>query len=455
MPAATGRTAPTAYTSTNLTITASDGVALAATLKEPVGASARLPAILLLHGIGQKRQDFAEIANRFAAAGFAVLSPDARGHGQSGGLVSVDGPREIQDVRELVTWLRARPEIDAQHVGGWGISLGGGAILRALGEGVPFAAVETLETWTNLYTALLPQNLSKSGMIVALLNSVPEERLSPEIKAIRSDALASANLPKLRQFGAQRSSLQLLSKVTTPVFMLQGRRDFAFDIAQAKAGFAAVKGPKRLYIGTFGHAPSTFPGPDVDVVVNEGIRWFKRYLLPQGSGVQPRIQVAADPWTGTPATLSRYPALRTSSWTLPGISSIGGQGKDIRISSRTKTRLETFGSATVRLTARLSGGWSRIVAVLTATRGKKTTVVSEGGINTAGMSGRRTLAIRLLDDATLIPRGSRLTLTLAASSTAQDPGNALYLDIPMAPSARVTLSRVTLKLPVLKQPISR
>ena len=59
------------------------------------------------------------------------------------------------------------------------------------------------------------------------------------------------------------------------------------------------------------------------------------------------------------------------------------------------------------------------------------TVVSEGGINTAGLKGTRKLAIRLLDTATLIPRGARLTLTLASSSVAQNPGNRLDPNLPM------------------------
>ena len=455
-PASSASTPVGAYTKTDVTIIASDGVPLAATLVEPAGVSGPVPAVLMYHGLGGKRQDVMEIAQRYADAGFAVLAPDFRGHGESGGLTSIDGPREIQDVRELYAWLAARPEIDAQHIGGWGISLGGGAILRALGEGVPFAAAETLQTWTNLYTALAPQDLSKSGAVYAFLNSLPENRLAPEVQAIRQDALASTNLPALKAFGAQRSSIQLLPHVTAPVFMMQGRRDFAFDLAQAKAGIAALRGPKRLYMGDFGHAPSKFPGPDIDVVVSEGIRWFKQYLMPQGGGAEPFVQLASDPWNGTPATYTRLPPVRAKSWKLAGKSSIGAEGKDVRTLTRTATRLETFGAATVRTTATFTGGWSHVVAVLTAkTPGKRTIVVSAGGMNATGLSGKRTVTIRLIDCSTLIPRGSRLTVSLASSTTAIDPQNPLYLDVPMPATAHLSVQSVALRLPVLRQPISR
>jgi hypothetical protein len=106
--------------------------------------------------------------------------------------------------------------------------------------------------------------------------------------------------------------------------------------------------------------------------------------------------------------------------------------------------------------AKLGGGWSRLVAVLTAKpRRGKTILVSEGGINTAGMSGTHTLTIRMIDDATLIPRGSTLTLTLASNSLAHDPGNLLYLELPMPAAAKISLGPAQLVLPVLRKPISR
>jgi hypothetical protein len=110
----------------------------------------------------------------------------------------------------------------------------------------------------------------------------------------------------------------------------------------------------------------------------------------------------------------------------------------------------------VQLTARLTGGWSRVVAVLTSQKGNgPETVVSEGGINTAGLKGRKKLTIRLIDTATLIPRGARLTLTLASSSVAQNPGNLLYLNLPMPRLARIQVGPVKLTLPILRTPISR
>jgi hypothetical protein len=118
--------------------------------------------------------------------------------------------------------------------------------------------------------------------------------------------------------------------------------------------------------------------------------------------------------------------------------------------------VEIFGPPQVKVTARLRGGWSRVVAVLTAKPPKKSEIViSEGGVNTAGLSGTRRLTINLIDVATLVPRGSRFTLTLASSSLAQNPNNLLYLNLPMPATARITLGPVRLSLPILRTTVSR
>jgi len=67
------------------------------------------PAVMMFHGLGGNHAALvAGLAPPYLAKGYAVFAPDARGHGTSGGFVSLDGPREVADVRTEFQWpLRA------------------------------------------------------------------------------------------------------------------------------------------------------------------------------------------------------------------------------------------------------------------------------------------------------------------------------------------------------------
>src|SRR5919201_891300 len=130
-----------AFSREDVRVTMDDGVGIAATLYRPDGEAPvqGWPAIVMFHGLGADRgtpyqqNSIAEIAETYLAPqGYAVLTFDARGHGQSGGLCSLDGPREVQDARTLFGWLTSQPGIDAAHVGAFGISLGAGYALDAV-----------------------------------------------------------------------------------------------------------------------------------------------------------------------------------------------------------------------------------------------------------------------------------------------------------------------------------
>ena len=137
---------------------------------------------------------------------------------------------------------------------------------------------------------------------------------------MKGPALASDINSTVTSFAAQRSSRQALSTVKTPMFLFQGRRDYAFDIDQAWQGYKLLKGPKRLYIGDFGHPPSTFPGPDISVVLAEGGDWFARFLKDEPNGIDKRkpVELAPSPWkeAGT-VSYAALPATKRLAFTLP------------------------------------------------------------------------------------------------------------------------------------------
>ena len=128
-----------------VTITADDGVKLAAWLLPRAGA----PAVVLLHGYPAEKADMLPIAAALAPR-FTVLLLDQRYFGQSGGRATIIGFRERGDLRRAIDVLADR---GFREVGVFGFSLGGAVALltaaedpriRAVAAYAPFADLTTL-----------------------------------------------------------------------------------------------------------------------------------------------------------------------------------------------------------------------------------------------------------------------------------------------------------------------
>jgi len=97
---------------------------LSGTLVLP-GSLGKAPAVVLFHGSGpQPRNLF--IARWFAAQGFAALTYDKRGVGEStGNFRGVPFMDLAGDGLAAIEYLKSRKEIDTKHIGVWGLSQGG------------------------------------------------------------------------------------------------------------------------------------------------------------------------------------------------------------------------------------------------------------------------------------------------------------------------------------------
>src|SRR5215216_2996715 len=114
-----------------------DDVALAGTLLIPL-TKGQHPAIVFIHGSGPQDRDFGPLPGFFARRGFAVLTYDKRGVGNSSGdFKRVAFIKLAEDALAGVRYLRSRKEINPDKIGVWGVSQGGW-----LG---PFAASQSAE----------------------------------------------------------------------------------------------------------------------------------------------------------------------------------------------------------------------------------------------------------------------------------------------------------------------
>jgi len=127
-----------------VTITADDGVKLAAWLVPRAGA----PAIVLLHGYPVEKADLLPIAAALAPR-FTVLLLDQRYFGTSGGRATTLGWRERGDLERAIDFLGAR---GFHEVGVFGLSLGGAVALLAAADDARIRAVAAYAPFADLRT---------------------------------------------------------------------------------------------------------------------------------------------------------------------------------------------------------------------------------------------------------------------------------------------------------------
>ena len=123
---------------------ASGGETCAAWLYRPEPAAGLAPCVVMAHGFSATREDtLPAYAERFAAAGMAVLLFDYRHFGDSGGQPRqlLDIGRQQADYRAAVAFARTLGGIDARRIALFGTSFSGGHVVAVAAQDPALAAV--------------------------------------------------------------------------------------------------------------------------------------------------------------------------------------------------------------------------------------------------------------------------------------------------------------------------
>lgn len=175
-------------------------------------------AVILLHGQGDNRAGMLGVADLLLRHGYAVLLPDARAHGASGGAVATYGVRESEDLQRWYAWL-VRTQ-SPRCVDALGDSMGAAIVLEATAEVPQFCAMVAESAFSSFREAaylrlgqqfgtgpwlgrtLLFPAVEAGFFYAGLRYGVDFERASPETAAAASrvpilliHGLADTNLP--------------------------------------------------------------------------------------------------------------------------------------------------------------------------------------------------------------------------------------------------------------------
>ncbi len=249
----------------------------------------KIPMIMHSHGwAGQRTTDPATF-KRFLDAGYAVISFDQRGFGESGGLAYVENPDvEGHDVRALVDVIARLPWIKKDRpgdprLGAIGGSYGGGyqflgafEELRVHGRPI-FDALAPEITWHDLAQSLAPSGVVRTEWALALSGAaLASQALPPSAYKALVEGSATGQFPDGSTPGTEnlysffekngpRWHIAHGRRLDIPVLFGQGLTDTLFNTGQGLANWhqAITKRARKksIFVGyNGGHTlPSVFP----------------------------------------------------------------------------------------------------------------------------------------------------------------------------------------------------
>jgi ABC-2 type transport system ATP-binding protein len=300
-------------------ITSFDGTSIVYNLFLPPGATATspVPVIMRTHGWGGSGETTftsTSTGGKLLTAGYAVLTWDERGFGQSGGDAWIDHPDyEVKDAEALIDKvLVPRPEIlksDAAQtdpvIGMTGGSYAGGIQLALSAFDHRVDAIAPEITWNDLNRSLWQGDVIKLGWGELLYGSglatATTGGLSPNGTAGIQTGSYSPIIHESEATGAALGYPTAQSKanfspqglknyggahpVAVPTLLIQGKTDTLFDLNEAWANFQAVKAtsaPVKLLAYCDGHAGCVPGYKDGATSRSEAdgaiLNWFAKYL---------------------------------------------------------------------------------------------------------------------------------------------------------------------------------
>lgn len=254
----------------------------------------RVPMIMHSHGWGGSRTTDPAAFKKFFDAGYAVLSFDQRGFGESGGQAYVENPTvEGHDVRKLVRrisklhWVKQDGKGDPR-LGAIGGSYGGGyQFLGAFEElrlhGKPiFDALAPEITWFDLHQSLAPDNVVRTAWATALTAAAaPTDAMPQQVLTGFAEGAATGTWPdgssptgtNLNPFFKRNGPKWHVDhgrKLNIPVLFGQGTTDSLFPLEQGLANWkkSITRHARKhsIFVGyNGGHVLPALTPPGIDV----------------------------------------------------------------------------------------------------------------------------------------------------------------------------------------------
>jgi fermentation-respiration switch protein FrsA (DUF1100 family) len=223
----------------------------------PEAADGALPAVLVLHGAGSQKENHSDFARTAVGHGFAALTFDNRGHGESDGDM---GPGVIDDIDQLARFLGEREEVDAGRIAVRGSSMGGLLAIHAAATSDALSALVAICPAAE--KAMLPQ-----------IRRVAEGQVPPQDSYLASMRIdANALVPWLESNDVGDAVEQIGSK---PTLFIHAKGDETVPYSRSEELYERAAKPKKLWLLDGGDHRSAQHDAEIQ---GESLRWLLRSM---------------------------------------------------------------------------------------------------------------------------------------------------------------------------------
>jgi hypothetical protein len=296
----------------------SNGLTLAGHVYRPPGFASdrRTPGIVMCGPFSSvKEQTLPHYAERFARAGYSVLTFDPRSYGESEGEPRAhhDPTRITEDYVSAARYMMTREDIDPDNVAAVGVCIGGGYAISAAarerkikvvvsiaggfnvgGTFQQFMGVEGFATYSAKIHALMREEY-RTGIVQYVPTIAPgfsgeipiaampnPEAYSYYSRTHLSDApmwSEKMTVASLEAFYTYNAVVHVPLIAPAPLQIIHGTKDLFLLPEYAQQAYDAALGPKELvWIETHNHIELYDQDPYVSIAVANATRWLDRYL---------------------------------------------------------------------------------------------------------------------------------------------------------------------------------
>jgi len=296
----------------------SSGLTLAGHLYRPTGIapSTRTPAIVMVGPISSvKEQTVPHYAERFADAGYTVLTFDSRSFGESEGQprFHYDPNQVIEDYCNAVSYVMTLDGVDPDRVAVVGVCMGGGYAVSVGARDKRIKAVASIAGGYNIggtfqqffgvdgfaayyakinalvtkqyrtgevqYIPTIAQTLSDETPVSAMPNPEAFSYYDRTSKADAPNWSRTMTAASLEPFLIYNAVAHAPLVAPTPLLIVHGTTDFALLPEHAQAAYDAAVGPKELlWIETHNHIELYDQDPYVSEAAQRVIAWLGSHL---------------------------------------------------------------------------------------------------------------------------------------------------------------------------------